>query len=98
MFDNRGNLLSWQRKPGAGKQETGQRLRRYCQDEQAKGNERKEQLLAYIRDRVSSGALGLQDSNQPGEVGEQPLMTVSRGADGTVQFVTTPHLRHRDEA
>ena len=98
VFDNRGNLLSWQRKQGAGKQESGQRLRKYCQGEQARGNERKEQLLAYIRDRVSSGAIGLQDGGRPGEVGEQPLMTASRGADGSLQFVTTPYLRHSDEA
>jgi len=61
VFDSRGNILSWQRKPGAGKQETGQRLRKYCKEEQDRGIKRREQFLSYIRDRVESGNIGLQE-------------------------------------
>lgn len=65
VFDSRGNVLSWQHKPGTGKQETGNRLRKHCQDEQEKGHLRREQLLAYIRERISTGAAGIQGGAPP---------------------------------
>jgi hypothetical protein len=97
VFDSRGNILSWQHKPGSGKQEVGRRLRKYCEDERATGNQRREQLLAYLRERISAGAIGLQEENRPDEVGDQPPVMASRGADGCLRFGITPHLRHWDE-
>jgi len=97
VFDNRGNILSWQHKPGAMKQETGVRLRKYCQDEQEKGNLRKEQLLAYLRDSIAAGATGFQGEEGPDRIGEQPPVIARRGADGSLHFETTPHLRHWGE-
>ena len=70
IFDSRGNVLSWQHKPGAGKQEDRRRLRKYCADEQAKGIQRREQLLNYLRERISAGVVGLQEGARPDEVGD----------------------------
>jgi hypothetical protein len=94
VFDSRGNILSWQHKPGTGKQETGRRLRKYCTEERARGNVRREQLLAYLRDRISAGAVGLQEGDRPDEIGEQPPVTASHGMDGSLRFGVTSHLRH----
>jgi hypothetical protein len=94
VLDNRGNIISWQHKAGSGKQEVGRRLRKYCEDEQAKGNQRREQLLAYLRDRLAAGAIGLQEGDRPDEIGDQPPVMVKRGTDGSLRFGITPHLRH----
>ena len=94
VFDSRGNILSWQRKPGAGKQEVGQRLRKYCMDERAKGNERRDQLLAHLHDRISAGMVGLQEGGRQDEIVDQLPVTANRGMDGSLQFGVTPHLRH----
>jgi hypothetical protein len=97
IFDSRGNVISWQHKPGAGKQEVGKRLRRYCEDEQARGNQRRDQLLAHIRDRIASGAIGLQERGRPDEIGDQAPVMAGLGADGSLHFSVTPHLRHWSE-
>jgi hypothetical protein len=94
VFDSRGNILSWQHKPGTGKQEVGRRRRKYSQDEQARGNERRDQLLAHVRDRISAGIVGLQEENRPGEVGVQTPVIANRGTDGCLRFGITPHMRH----
>jgi hypothetical protein len=94
VFDSRGNILSWQRKPGAGKQEAGQRLRKYCKEERAMGVQRRDALLAYIRDRISAGSIGLEERDRPDETGDRLPVVASRGADGILQFGVTPHLRH----
>jgi hypothetical protein len=94
VFDNRGNIISWQHKPGTGKQESGPRLRKYCKDECDKGNERREALLTYIKNRVAAGAIGLTEQNRLDEIGEHLPVVASRGSDGSLRFRVTPHLRH----
>lgn len=55
VFDERGNILSWQHKPGMGKQEGGARRRAYSEAVRARGAERRDQLLAYQRAKLSAG-------------------------------------------
>jgi hypothetical protein len=97
VFDSRGNVLSWQHKPGAGKQETGRRRRAHCQDVQEKGIQRREALLAYLRDNISSGVIGLEEWDQPDEVRSRSPVVVSHGSDGSLRLGITPHLRHWSE-
>lgn len=95
VFDGRGNILSWMRKPGTGQQETDNRRRRaYCDDERAKGMERRQQLLDYIADRVAEGYIGLVEAGKPFEVNNRPPVVPEQRGDGTLRFQVSPHLRH----
>ncbi len=58
VFDERGNILSWQHKPGVGDQEPSARRRAYCDEARARGAERRDQLLAYQRARRAAGQAG----------------------------------------
>ena len=94
VFDNRGNLLSWQHKPGTGKQEVKNRLRKYCEDEVDKGNLRREAMLEYIRNRLLRGAIGMTEQNRRDVISEHQPVEVSHSVDGSLRFGITPHLRH----
>ncbi len=94
VFDSRGNVLSWQRKPGSGKMETGVRLRGHCKEEQEKGIQRRDLLLNYLQDLVSGGAVGLEGKDRPDAVGLELPMVASHGSDGSLRLHMTPYLRH----
>jgi hypothetical protein len=97
VFDNRGNLRSWQHKPGTGKQETGRRVRSYCKDAAARGMQRREKLLSYLQDRIATGGVALHENQKADQIGADKPVVVSRRTDGVLRFQTTPHLRHWDE-
>jgi hypothetical protein len=95
VFDGRGNVLSWIRKPGTGQQETDQRRRRrYCDEERAKGEQRRKEMVEYIKGRVAEGYVGLVERDRPEEIDARPPVAASRREDGTVRLEVTPHLRH----
>jgi len=91
VFDGRGNVLSWIRKPGAGKQEPDRRRRRrYCDEERQEGEQRREELVAYIKSRVKQGLVGLVEGDRPEEIDARPPVVASRREDGTVRLEVTP--------
>jgi len=95
VFDDRGNVLSWIRKPGVGKQEASKvRRRAYCEDERARGEQRRKELGKYIKSRVNQGLVGLAERDRPEEIDSRPPVVASRREDGTVRLEVTPHLRH----
>lgn len=95
VFDGRGNVLSWIRKPGTGQQETDRRRRRgYCDEERAKGEQRRQEMVEYIKGRVQEGYVGLVERDRPEEIDARPPVVASRREDGTVRLEVTPHLRH----
>jgi hypothetical protein len=95
VFDDRGNVLSWIHKPGNGKQEPDRRRRRrYCDAEREKGEQRRKELVAYIKGRVAEGYVGLVEHGRPGEIDARPPVVASVAADGTLRLQVTPHLRH----
>ncbi len=93
VFDNRGNILSWIRKPGTGTQHS-QRQRKYCALEQAKGEQRKKELGNYIKGRAEQGYVGLVERVRTDEIDTRPPVMACRREDGTVRLEVTPHLRH----
>ncbi len=88
VFDSRGNLLSWQRKPGSGAMAKGPHLRSYCETERARGSQRREQLLAYLKDRIAAGAVVLQESDQSAEAGLEPQILASPDSHGRIRLQT----------
>jgi hypothetical protein len=98
VFDGRGNLLYWVRKPGTGQQETdGRRLRAHCKAEQERGEERRDQLLDYVASRIKRGLVGLAGEEEAEGVVTQPPVVVAREVEGTLRLQVTPHLRHWKE-
>jgi len=98
VFDDRGNVQSWIRKPGVGKQEPDRRRRRrYCDDERARGDERRKELGKHIKSRVDQGLVGLAERDRPEEIDARPPVVATRREDGTVRLEVTPHLRHWTE-
>jgi hypothetical protein len=95
VFDGRGNVLSWIRKPGTGRQEPdGRRRRDHCDEEQQRGLQRRTELLKYISSRIARGYVGLYDDGRPEEIEAlSPVVAEPRG-DGTLRLEVTPHLRH----
>jgi len=95
VFDGRGNVLSWIRQPGTGQQETDQRRRRrYCDEERTKGEQRRKEMVEYIKGRVAEGYVGLVERDRSEEIDARPPVAASRREDGTVKLEVTPHLRH----
>jgi len=87
IFDERGNVLHWVRKPGSAAQTVGAgRRRTYCGGERAKGLQRRKAFQAYVARRARSGRIGLADEDVP--------LVARHAADGSLRLETRPHLRH----
>ncbi len=98
IFDERGNVLHWVRKPGSGAQTiSGGRRRSYCGAEHEKGLQRRKQFLGYVASGVGRGLVGLADRDRPEEIDARPPIVAQRAEDGTLRLQTTPHLRHWTE-
>jgi len=95
VFDGRGNLLHWVRKPGTGGLSShGSRRRAHCAGEREKGQERRTKLLDYVAGRVGLGLVGLaEEGDLAGPSVRQPIVT-GRQVGGTVRLEVRPHLRH----
>jgi hypothetical protein len=98
VFDERGNLHHWARKPGTSAQKIcAGRRRKYCGAERARGLERRKQFLEYVASRVRSGLIGFADRERPEEIDTYSPMVAQRAGDGTLRMETTPHMRHWTE-
>ena len=95
VFDDVGNVLSWIRKPGTGRQEDNKvRLRDHCTDEIEKGQQRVEMLKNYIADRVDAGYIGLYKGSSMNEISSRLPVVAEQGSDGNLHMEVTPYLRH----
>lgn len=87
VFDDKGNILSWFRKPGsvggAGKN---------WEIENAAGKKRLSEFLDNLAARIQSGQVGAALGSSKGMVGSLiPPVTVSK-QDGVLKFELSPHL------
>jgi hypothetical protein len=95
VFDDRGNVLHWARKPGTAQQLVSQgRRRKHCGKEREKGHARRQQLLDYLASRVAGGYVGLVEQGRPEEIDALPPVVAGVRADGRLRLEVTPHLRH----
>lgn len=88
VFDEKGNVLSWFRKPGThqGGSSKGWRA------EVAVGEQRRADLLADLAKRIGAGHVGAALGSSKGMLGSQvPPLTV-RKEDGALRFELSPHL------
>ena len=105
VFDGRGNLLSWFRKPGTEHITAGEEQKILGVEKSTKlevamladlevGRQRKAALLKYLAAMIRRGLVGEpQPENRFGE-GLKPVMAMEEA--GVVRFETTPHLRKSD--
>jgi hypothetical protein len=95
VFDDRGNPLYWARKPGTSKLPKGPgRTPKYRQEEQAKGIQRREQLLDFMANLVAEGQVGLTEEGAAGALDIWQPAIVGRQVGGALQLEVAPHLRH----
>ncbi len=87
VFDDKGNILSWFRKPGS----VGG-LGNKWQAENAAGQKRLTEFLNNLAKRIQSGQVGAVLGSNKGMVGSLvPPVTVSK-RDGVLKFELSPHL------
>ncbi|MGD8624979.1 MAG: serine protease [Anaerolineae bacterium] len=98
IFDERGNILHWVRKPGSRAQKVSAgRRRKYCGGERARGLERRSELRGYVAGLVAGGQIGLAEDDVPEARDARPPIVARRAGDGTISLETLPHLRHWEE-
>jgi hypothetical protein len=96
VFDDRGNVLSWARKPGTSDKLLKGRgtIPEYRKAEKRRGNARAQRLREYVGRLIDAGWIGLvEETGAPAwDVWSRPV--AARAAGGTLRLEVTPHLRH----
>jgi len=83
------------RKPGTSELPKGPgRTPKYRQEEQAKGIQRREQLLDFMANLVAEGQVGLTEEGAAGALDIWQPAIVGRQVGGALQLEVAPHLRH----
>ena len=85
VFDARGNILHWSRKPGIEGAEGSDRQ---------EGERRRGQMLEYIENLIHAGLLGLASGEWMDELDVGAPGAVARTVNGTLRLEATPHLMH----
>ncbi len=106
VFDDKGNVLSWVRKAGAGIEADEKRLgwptRRASKIKDAwyaeleAGKARRKALTDGLAHRVARGHIGLTAESRKGMIGSHVPPLSAEARDGVVQFMLSPHLRIAD--
>lgn len=91
VFDERGNILSWFRKPGAGE------LIKPDPEELKAGEQRKKELLEHIARRVKGRRVGLSDDPVHNRMGPGIPEIQAYRRRGVVHLQVSPHLKESGE-
>ena len=105
VFDGRGNLLSWSRKPGTEhlrpeqedeirRKKKRTKLEQGLLDDQETGRKRKERLLHYLSDIIRRGLVGSAQAESRFSETSRPVTAFEQGK--AVCFEMTPYLRSSD--
>jgi hypothetical protein len=108
VFDDRGNLLSWFRKPGVQllnpdrenelrKSTKPTRLELAQLADMELGRKRVSAFLAQIYEKLKKGKIGLVDESGVGLPREMRRQVTAWESNGLVRFINTPHLRKADQ-
>ncbi len=93
VFDDKGNILSWFRKPGS---DCGNESKK-GQAENEEGKKRLSQFLHDLAVRIKTGQIGAVLGSSKGIVGSLvPPLTVSK-QNGVLKFELAPHLSLRED-
>ncbi len=107
VFDDQGNVLSWERKPGTAIQADERRLgwperkdskiKRAWYAELAAGEKRRKALADGLATRIARGHIGLTAENRMGMIGSHVPPLTAEANGGVVQFMLSPHLKVADD-
>jgi hypothetical protein len=99
VFDGRGNLLSWVRKPGTEELRCagGEKAHRRCKTDRETGLKRKEQLLEHVTGRLRRGWVNLVGEGEADQLNVVRAPIVGRQVGGVLRIEAIPHLRHWGE-
>jgi hypothetical protein len=108
VFDDRGNLLSWFRKPGVQlldpdreneirKSKKPTKLEMAQLADMEAGRKRASAFLQQIYEKLKRGRIGLADESGAGLPREMQRPVTAFEENGVVRFVNTPHLRKEDK-
>ena len=93
VFDDKGNILSWSRKPGSISSDKNEKW----EEENKAGKKRLSDFLNDLAKRIQSGQIGAVLGSSKGMVGSLvPPVTVSK-QDGVLKFELSPHLNLNGE-
>jgi hypothetical protein len=105
VFDGRGNLLSWSRKPGTEhlRPEEARKLRNKAKptkldkallDDLRIGEKRKQDLLTYLSRMIKRGLVGSPTTGSPFSETDKPITLVEDG--DAIRLEMAPHLSSKD--
>jgi hypothetical protein len=99
VFDGRGNLLSWVRKPGTEEVKCagGAKPHQRCNTDRAVGQQRKKKLLEHVTGHLQRGWVSLVSEDQADRVDVARASVVGRQTGGLLRLEAVPHLRHWGE-
>ena len=107
VFDDKGKVLSWARKPGTGIAADEQRLgwpsrcdsqlKNDWYAELAAGEARRQRMLDALATRIARGHIGLTSGGQRGMIADRVPPLTAESHEGTVQFMLSPHLHISDD-
>lgn len=82
VLDERGNILSWQRKPGL-----------HHKADREEGEQRLEQLRDHIAEQVREGRIGLRGEREADILGPWTPPVIGDAGSGALRLEIAPHLR-----
>jgi hypothetical protein len=85
VFDGRGNVLHWSKKPGIEGAEGA---------DKQEGEQRRELMLRYVEALIQAGMLGMAAGEGAAELALGTAAVVARPAQGRLRLEATPHLMH----
>ena len=100
VFDDKGNVLSWARKPGTYRPKSGTYspvAHKKWEDEALLGDRRRKALLAGIAIQIEGGRIGMSLSGENGLIGDRVPPVTAEVTEGLVQFKLSPHLHLSDD-
>jgi hypothetical protein len=94
VFDERGNVLSFMRKPGTARLTDPTKP---CKQDQEEGELRRKLLLEHVAGRVGRGWVRSVDREGIGSLGMATEPVAAWEVDGALQLEMIPHMRHLDD-
>jgi hypothetical protein len=92
VFDDKGNVMSWMRKPGTQSGKPRKEQSDKWSEEIKAGEERRTEFLATIAKQVAAGRVGSISGSEKGLLGTRVPPITAEGDNGAVRFQLSPHL------
>ena len=96
VFDDKGSVLSWFRKPGTGSSGDDRNKKKWAA-EVAKGKKRLAKFLNDLAKRIQTGHIGATLGSSKGMLGSLMTPMIVRKEDDILTFELSPHLSLKED-